>query len=803
MPRKLLKKNLPPAVWTNFWNDLQVFIRKRNRFLGSYNPKKDIRPLLNVGVSDASIQTAIGYFQNFRDPLVFYKFSKFFRRDPDTVKLWANVATTDQAFRKLLSIFRNSDTERLRSQLKQVLYFNELNRKGEGRTYTAVYRGRGSIANIDPVKFSRLLNLRDESSKYKVEAKVKVRNAVVIVITKTGNYKVYKFIQLSRSGNKITIKISADSTKEYEIIKNAIRGWFQVYIDTPQGRGRFIKLDQFLRTGESKNFILTNVSYLQGEYKVTIGSPLNKLQNISSATVYKNQFRRKQGIHEEVTQFQLLHKNLSGRAFAFVSILSHKAGIIGAIVLNLNDRRLNSKERQSIIQDFVGDFGLSLNEFITTQDLSEEQIYKKLLENLPKKEMELDLRSPKSLEIYKQLLDKGLLPSPLEKTDQIRYCTNSSCRLSFQAKLKGKDCSGCGEKMLSGKKIVVEGIDEKKILAYLDKAFQALGYEVFKFERRLLTRKIYLLEVKKDDIAVEIIPVSKNLNDFQLDILRYRYPNLLIVSSKGNAFELSEQNLEAIDLFRLVFLLESKRRLEIREILEQVDTNAQSRLVNFSRESVSRMMNNAFYKKMNKESKNFGAELFEADCSILLSYIFGNSIWLGARTRGKALPDGLTAFPISYEKNGCFIWDSKYSEGRTPSLGKDAKNKRYIHDAGINPTVKENGGIKGFAFISNKHAPAQFVKKYKKLVQKKRVKITYIEAGHLLALFKHYKKYERSINGNYQIKDAFVNSMKQLLFNTAGNNKAFVLDAQALANLLKLATQEYKKIGLQTRVRAS
>ncbi len=790
------KHTLSTVKWTRFWGSLDIHIRKRNILLKKYSPRKnDFPSLRRIGVKEEDINKVYELFNSYREPLLFRKFTMFFKKDPITVEKWTNSKNTSEAFVKLFRIFHFNNFQKIKERFKEISLLYEINRKGEGRKYQGIYKGRGSINNIKGVHFSRLLNLSDKRSNYKALRNIKFEDSIILPIErKKGNRPIYKFIKLSRKNNKIVIRVSADSEKEYKIIRNALRTWFGVYIDTPDFQGDFKKLSSFLKNGESEHFTVTGVNYFHGNYSISIFPKYNKPENVTKFQLYKNKFSAISFPQEHFIKIRILHKEILTRGQVFIIFLTHQtSGIIGAIVLNLDDRGLNFEERRRIRDDFNSDFDLPLNEFISYKDLAEKEIYKKLLQNIPKRSIEIELRSQKSLSVYKKLLDKELLPCPIEQ-NQERYCTNVNCRLGFQRKLSGAHCKGCGERLLSDKKIIIERIDEEKVTKFISDSVKKLGFHANKLKRRLIKRNIFVVVIRNKEKFIEVIPITKSLDENQIEVLRFRYPNLLLLNSQENLEEFTQKDINVDELYEFIYALEKSKKSEIKKLIDNINIDGLERIRKYSADSSSRITNNGFYKDKNKISKNFGSELFEADCSILLSYIFGNSLWLGARSRGKAFPDGITAFPFLDTHKGCFIWDAKFSEGQKVVLGKKEKNENYIKYAKNNSNIKENGGLKGFVFIGNRNAPKNFLREYRKLIGKRRIKVSFIRPEHLLEIFKHYKTNENRINNNLKVKQIFIELMNKIFFSTVSGNKSFVLQNSYLKQSLENNRKKYKSI---------
>ncbi|MBI4039524.1 hypothetical protein HY388_01730 [Candidatus Daviesbacteria bacterium] len=792
------KKSISKSQWTKFWNDAGVYVRKPSRFVKNYNPRRDEKRLIKLGVSQASIDKVRRVFERkYQAPLLqFHKFTIFFSTDTDTVVKWTSSRTASEAFAKLFRKLNFNSFTAAKKSLHQLFLLYKLNDRGEGRTFEAKYTGHGSIQKLDGGLISGLLSTRHENASYKNLPKFRFDSATIIPLLKNSQGKsIYKFVRLKRSDGKIIFDISADSSKENNLIKQKLSKWFQSYIDTPEVKGDFTKLINFIKSGESEHFLLIGINFFDNEYKLSIFPQFNQLRNIASYQLMKQKFNRAgPEVLDKFVNIRVSNKEIQTKGQVFVEFYTRLTeGIIGAITLQLDDRRLNSLERKKLRSDFENDFALPLGKRIRVQDIPEEEIYRTFLQNVAKKQRKVEVRSEKSFNIYKTLLDNKLLTLKFESKDEARYCFNSNCRLKFQYKWNHRTCRNCGGWMFNAKTIIVDVIDEKRVAEFIYKKCLELGFTAERFKRKLIRRDIYTTEVRDSDRSICLTPITKPLSDHHLEILQFRYPNAVIITSKADAQILATtSHVEVLELYKIIPKLLSNDSQFIKQLIQRVNRQRLSRVRSLADESITRISTDQFYKDKNVVSKNFGAEFFEADCSILLSYIFGNSIWLGANKRGRAFPDGITAMPLTNTKYGCFIWDTKFCETAKVALGKDTKNAVYIKDGKKNQTIKDNGGLKGFIFISNVQPPKNFVSKYKKLAKNSgRIKISFIRSEHIKAIFDHFKDHEVLINGNSKIKQVFFDSIKKLLFSTAGKKKSYVIDTTELNRILNNNIREY------------
>ncbi|MDO8270042.1 MAG: hypothetical protein Q7T54_05245, partial [Candidatus Levybacteria bacterium] len=310
----------------------------------------------------------------------------------------------------------------------------------------------------------------------------------------------------------------------------------------------------------------------------------------------------------------------------------------------------------------------------------------------------------------------------------------------------------------------------------------------------LLGRKIYIVELRYNGKSACLFPVSKKLSENQIEILRFRYPNLILITSKDDKDGFLTAHVEALDLYKVAQKLLSKDVNYTKQLINKARRNQFNLVRNVADEIAIRFIDENFYKSKNRITKNFGAELFEADSYILLSYIFGNSIWLGANKRGSAFPDGITAFPLTQDKNGCFIWDTKFCETGRIVFGSIDKNAKYVKDGKTNTTIVGNGGLKGFIFISNTDAPNSFSSKFNKIAKGKVLKVSFLTSKQIVDIYKHFKDNEQDISQNSRIKMLFLDSMKSLLFKAKKRKKAFVITDLKITSLLLSNDQKYLSV---------
>lgn len=793
------KKRVSKASWTNFWKELEIFVPKPNRTLKKYDPSQDERKLSRLGVSTTDIEYVKKTFESYQEPLLqFHRFARFFRKDTDTVVAWTKSRNASEAFVKLFKKLHLNNLKTAKIYFRQLFFLYKFNERGEGKAFEVQYVGRGSLEKIGSRMFSGHLSKHHENATFTGIPKFKIDSHILLPIIKDSDgKKVYKFIRLKKDGSKVFINIAADSSKEINLIKQKLSHWFNTFVDVPEVAGNLQKLLAFIKTGESDHFQLVGTNYFDDEYKLSVFPQYNQQKNIVSFRPFKQKFASSTtDVLERFINIRISDKEIRTRGQVFVNFYTtFTGGIIGAITLSLDDRRLNAAERKKIREDFEVDFGIPLGKLIRFDNISEDEIYRIFLQNTPRKQRKIELRSEQAFKIYNELVNNKLVTLAFESKDEACFCFNKDCRLKYQRKWNIKTCKNCGGLMFNDKKIVVPAIDEKSIADFLYKKFGSLGFTVERFKRKLIRRNIFTVEVRNGEKSVCFIPITRSLNDYHTEIMQFRYPNAILITSKDDAHELANSSqFEVLELYKLIPKLLKDDKPFVNQLIQKTTRNRLHRVRNLATQSIARITDLNFYKEKNKIAKNFGAEMFEADSSILLSYVFGNSIWLGANKRGSAFPDGITAFPLVTTKSGCFVWDTKFCETTKVVLGKDSKNERYIKDGKKNATIKDNGGLKGFIFISTVAAPKNFVTKYRKLAIKNgRTKILFLRAEHIASIFNHYKDNENDIQRSTRVKNVFFDSMKKLLFSTAKKKNAVELYQSDLDKIFLKNIERYKK----------
>lgn len=792
-------RNITKSQWTNLWKSLGIYVAKPKRTLKSYSISRDKSQLRSLGVTDEAIDKVLNKFNNgYQEPkLQFLRFSRFFKKDVETTVAWSKASTTSEAFLKLFNKLNNcASFENAQNKLKELYILHEYNWRGQGRYFELKYKGSGSINKLDSTYFASYLSANHKDAKYKGEKVFKIDEFTIFPILKSKNGKdLYKFIRLRRNNGNVELSVKVDSTKELNLIKNRVSTWFKSYIDIPEEENNLAQLIKFIKEGISTHFTLVGTTFFDNECLVSVYPKQGTSKNISEHAAYRTKFSRANiKSVEQLINIKLEHKDIKTRNQANIKLYTKFTdGLLGAIVISLDDKGLNGKERRIFTEDFENDFKVPLDKLIKYGDATERDYLKTFLVNTPQKQRKIKLRSDEAVRTYRELLINKVIEESFDLKADAGYCFNQDCRMRYKQFLGRKTCSSCGGPLFKSKTIVIRSINEKRIADYIELKFKEFNLNPLKLKRKLLGRDLFVIAVNKGRNTATFIPISKSLDINQLEILQYRYPDAILITSKDDATDLATMtNLKVFELHNIIEKLLDGKKSQFERIIRTNTLSKLARIANLAEQASERLADENFYKEKNLVAKNYGAELFEADCSIILENIFNNSIWLGARSRGKALPDGISAFPLHQIKLGCFILDTKFSESGRVALGTKKKNKKYILDGRKNSTIKKNGGVKGFIFISNAPAPTTFKTTFDKLTKEvKGVKISYLSAQHLLMIYEHFKEYEEQINNNSQIKGIFLEKMKLLLFVKPPKTYANIVSDTYVEKLLEEANTEY------------
>ena len=282
------------------------------------------------------------------------------------------------------------------------------------------------------------------------------------------------------------------------------------------------------------------------------------------------------------------------------------------------------------------------------------------------------------------------------------------------------------------------------------------------------------------------------------DRLSARYSAVCVVTSKDNIDAYAAVKIHAVRLYEVFHDLEVQNKQVLTRNSQKIRRNAAGRTAQRAEDAAEHLQSDDYYLGKNHIAKNLGAELFEADCHALLLTMFGSSIWLGAKSRGQAVPDGRSVFPffpsIGIDK-GCFAWDTKFTTDRRSKIGTPVKNQEYVHQLYTNPALRRKSG-RGLLFISNKMEQTSFRNTALGIVKKKRTKVVYMQAKHLLAIYQHFLDHRQQIEDDERAKKSFFTMLKDVLTSTNKRNggKVVILNDEILNKILEKNVHELEEL---------
>lgn len=768
--------------WTIFWKKLGIQTEKKHLILKNYKPSQGKAPLRKLGITTEAINRVYESCLTFPDKLMFQNLSRFARKDFDAVMVWSKTTSRSAAFEKLAEILTSNTIPEALVAFKEIHRIYQYNQKGEGSLFTAT-NTINTIESYNPRDLVRRLNIKS-ASKYTYEGSTNMDQAKIICISKgLKTEPVLKFMKLTDKGdNTIDIAIAFDSKKEMAKVRNSLQRHFGSYLDSPEISGRPTKLRKFLTTGLSKSFCITGITYYDNDFRQSIYPAFGRFVNVLTSTAYQQKMRNIPNRELQVADIRLSYNDKSISKPVKISFLSYHNNIIGAFLLKADDRNLNSGKAAKLKLDFKKEVGIPLNMFVKTDGLNDVSLYKYFLQTIPKRDIQLELRSPKAMKVYTGLLKTKIIEAADNSGEQSRFCVNKDCAIKFKADWSRKFCPECKEPLIMGKRILVSNISDSNIIDYIIKSGSFPNIK--KLSIQLLGKKIFIASVSHNDQTFEIIPLTRELKDSQLEVLAHRFTNSVIITTMDNVMQLEQHDFTVIALHELVYEIEENKTDLLQSKIQDAENTYPEKLQTLAKVASKRIDKSAHYILRNADAKNLGAELFEADCSVVLDRILGNSLWLGAKHRGSSVPDGFSSFPMLLKKHGCLIWDGKFSQGKGVVMGKPGKNKKYIDAAKKNKSIVANGGLKAFVFISNNAFPKKHETTYTKLVKGSRIKLNFLEGKHLKLLSNHFARFEKVIQNNPSAKAIYVKMLQTLLYLQRGKIPIEVIETARVEKLV-------------------
>jgi len=761
-----MKISEPKGNWTRFWKYLNVELGREERWIEDEIYKKDFRRLKRLGIDLIALDRVKREFQKYNGGYIqFHRFAYFFAKDPDTVRRWTKTRDVSKAILKLCYKITKNKRAVAKSILYELLLLMELFRKREIIQYSAKFSGNLSTSSLSNRSVLSTMRIGERNAGFRIEKKFNYDKFTVYCLSKKNgsNQKVYKFVLLKKFRNSLYINTALDTAEERNKILGHISKKLQIPINRLKEEPDITSFIEFLKNGFLASFTLVGIDFINQGYKISISPQYSKPLNVTDNPYYKELLPSSNiEILESIQRIKILNLTLDNSFQVNINFLNYKnEDIIGGMRLSLNAQGLNLSKRVFLKEAFRQNFGFQLDTPLIFE-VEEKEIYKKFLHNPPKKRKKIEIVSNKSIEISHKLSECNLLPQPKQLEETAKICTFHGCSLKFRPQwTTGRICK-CGYNLWeNGSTIITQVIDEKRVRDFFKKIAEELGYVTTPLFRDLIKRKIFPIEIIKDDKAICPIPITTPLKDQQLEVLKYRYPNLVLVTSRDDKDTLTAKGFMTEELYSLVYELFENSKSKIDSLLNEITINKSIKLSTLALTSSKRIIDEKWYISQG----TIGAEFFEADISMLLNYIFKNSIWLGAKTRGKSLPDSLSAFPIEDKKRGCFISDVKFTQKNNPDIGPLDKNKKYLKDGKNNPSIKYNGGLRGFVFVSNKPAPNNFTNKMLKIIGRKSIKGGYLTNSQILKIYNHLKHWENDFDIDRRKRNIFINSMEEIFLN--------------------------------------
>jgi len=710
------------------------------------------------------------------------RFNQFFVGNRDVLQAYLGTVDINETFLSVLKLFENGDHEDVRRQMEGIHILRQLDRRGEGNEYESAAPVTVGLNSFDVKRLQRRLS-RALNKRYQALDPIEYRGWTVYPLTKTTDWKSYIFIQLQKkSTDTIVAKISA-SDLEQILIRSHLAKVFGIYLRSMEVNANFTKFMKFIQQGgESEHFALKSTGFVSGDFVISVR---RKFSGKRSTALGSSSILGKLKNPDQLDQLLLKHTNgkFVQRPIAIYASTFRNARVIGAIILNFRDRNFRAHQREGIRKDFQEDFGIPMGAFIRYQEPSEKELCQLFLENeVRRKTARIGIRldsTKKAWDLYAKLAELGILEPDLEEEIITSHCFNRSCEMKYKSQdARQGFCDDCGYPLCDKNDITIGSISEERIAQWLHKKTKAHGFSSIRIvKRKILSKTVFILEIVKGNKKMIFMPITSSPNEHFLEVLSARYPDVCIITSKDNIDAFTVVRIHAVRLFEFFHDLEVQNKQVFTRNSQKIRRNIAGRMVQRAENAAEHLQSDDYFLGKNRIAKNLGAELFEADCHALLLTMFGSSIWLGAKSRGQAVPDGRSVFPyfpsIGIEK-GCFAWDTKFTSERRSKIGGPLKNHKYISQLYTEPVIRGKRG-KGLLFISNKMEQTTFRSTALGIVKKKRVKVSYMQSKHLLAIYQHFLEHRQQIDDDERAKKSFFMMLKALLTSTSKRNGGKVM----------------------------
>lgn len=775
-----MKKTTSKQSWKSFWNPLpgtNISAKQKKRLSPERAYSSTLRRLNRFGISKKAFALSKKYFERYKaEPhLQFYKFCQFYCLDPEIIRKWTNSENDSEALIKYLKLVKEKReiSDKRRNEL--ILLNKLVRKKREIIEYTSSYKQRLNKNMFSKQEFSNLFSFGERFSNYSTQM-FHFDGFIVFGIRKSKGenkeFQVVKFIFIKKARNKLIIRLAVDNNREKNKVLNHLSKKLNITILRQTQKVRLTKLKRFLESGASKHFQIVGVELVEGDTRLEINPQYSKYGNIAQSSIYKEIVKEGQIIKKmaKIRLTEILREHEIARPISILFSNFSYEDIVGGIKITLDGRGLNLTTRERLQNTFNDDFNIVLGIPILYK-IDRTEIYKRFFSGAPRMFLSYELISPEVLSIENKLLEKKLLPQPDPKIENYRYCSDQTCPNNYiPFWTHERICTSCKNNLRRGRysleyKIIVE----EEIRNFIYNLAKENGYKCLKLTRQLANRKILPLEVRHNSESICLIIITKNLNPEQVELLKYKYPNGVLITSTENKSQLQQSGVAVVkDLYLIIHdLLEKNPKTTINRIFDEVASEQTNRLQNLSKESLRRIRNITFYRSRAK----LGPAFFEADVNILINYIFRNSVWLGSNFSGRKLPDSVSAFPVNNVNKGCFIVDAKFCEDSFFDMGPARKNSVYVGWGKNNKSIQQFGGLKGFIFISNKPPVNNvFRARLLKVIDGRHIFGSCLNTRQLSRIYRFYNRYEDELNRSISKKNYFLGCM-ELIFTKPNSYK--------------------------------
>jgi hypothetical protein len=733
-------------------------------------------------------------FDQFGQPLLFGKFSQFFLFDTDAAAEYTGAKSPAAAFVRLYRIFKRNNFNDVSKQLAFITNFHKRNLKGEGRSYTTKVKSRIALKHFNASNITRVLNRRGKVDYVVLQDSEVFKNRLgdderIICLVKDKNNELNrssKIITLTKSKGYYRVSLSFDTDTEYRLVKAQIEKFLRTYLDAHEFSGDTKKLQSFIKTGNSNTFEIIGANLEDDGFYISINRD-PKANKAIKDSIFGKLTKGTANPENKVRTLKMRLVTSNPKIKFPLSILGIKQGILGAVFIDFVDRGLRGDQKRLIKASFEKEFGFPLNTFVVDPSYdSEEEYFRLYLQKEPKNPRSLQARSPKAIQVFKKLIENKIINDVREKVFGERFCTQ--CILKYELQGGTLFCS-CGAPTVAGKTYEVTSIREPDTAKFILKEIQKkLAPKAEASPRTYGKLKLQTLSFDYDEVQVRILVKGTSMTGDQLQLIKLRNPAHIVLTALSNKDALVAENLLAEDLYSIMFNLDSGNHAQLENLIKKARTQMFSKVQENARVARQAILNNRFY----KDKKAQGPGLFEAHISSMLQEVFGNSIWLGSTNPGKNVPDGITAVPLMDSKKGCFIWDAKYTDGDQMKTNDIKKDDLYIRLARKSVSIKKNGGLKAFFYVSNKDSAKGFKDKYLKRIGSKHFRYIALKSSQLAKIYDHFQKHSGTFTSDPKTREAFSAAFADYFYaggRKKGQKALVVADAEIDSLLLALEKQ--------------